>query len=693
MSIMVDTNITHASQDGKILSITSTDTKHTNDLIKPEVVERTDNSDSKKTENNNMEAPINLHLPPELLSIIFTYVKAGALLPDPEPEPGLYHLTYSPLAGQIEHPFVAHPSSRLPSEHLPHWLPCISHVCKYWRTLALTNPALWNSGFPSKYHGVKTFLKRCRRSPTIAFEIDLMSYHVEEDDQDDEDGDQMWPFELLHDSLCRSGGYSGSGGVWKTNHGPKMTEFRVALSHRSQDLAEDVYIFLDRQQSMGNLDLKALELYPSDRRAMGRKSMPTSPFMLSPRVDLRKVRDLRLWSCSLRWGSVSHGLNNLASLRLEGFVPQKLRASFSQIMDVLKRSPQLEALGLHDCFAAAVDADHVDATGTDSKPDPRKTTPRVLLPNLHTLFLKSSESAGPACSLVKFISAPAIRNLTLDLHSNDGGKMVETLLGCIHLGNLHQPRMIEASLCPVFDMSVLQQSLFNNAHGQPNANGNMNHLEIEDKFRYILLNKNGAMLDFSTTFFQAQSLLMYSRVVDAVSLSLDEQSSHEHLQEFVFDIGVTPSEDWWMHVLRRATALRKLTVHRLIDTSDLLNALGQHSGTSVSKEEENAETGKEDEGDASILLPSLDTFNIYDWGLYGEAQMNLDPFPKDDSETYLHLSRCLKSRREFLAKQTGQQQRKPLSLFVAGPYWEDISGTSDPESKINEIIWRDIISR
>jgi hypothetical protein len=45
------------------------------------------------------------------------------------------------------------------------WLPRISHICSYWRMIALSTPSFWTAHFPPTLNGLQAFMDRSRGSP------------------------------------------------------------------------------------------------------------------------------------------------------------------------------------------------------------------------------------------------------------------------------------------------------------------------------------------------------------------------------------------------------------------------------------------------------------------------------------------------------------------------------------------------
>jgi hypothetical protein len=237
----------------------------------------------------NMKTLINLKLPCEILSNIFS-------------------LTKDSYRGD---PHCFDEGSRYKSLST-HWIRCTSHVCSHWRAVALSDPSLWVDGIPANRAAIKVFLERSKDLPIV---LDS---------------------NIIYIASHRAKIYSFI---------PRHMKRVEALYIEHISLAADDGATIAKVLDTDMPHLKELCLsFNLIRRASKRE-----PFFTVPHSIIKGIKYLRLNACNLHWDQAQ--LRNLTVLRLSsGYVPfaRKFRASIKQISNILRLSPELQSLELEN---------------------------------------------------------------------------------------------------------------------------------------------------------------------------------------------------------------------------------------------------------------------------------------------------------------------------------------------------------
>jgi hypothetical protein len=306
----------------------------------------------------NMKATINLLLPREVLSRIFAFLLDISTVNWP------YMRTY--------------PASLR-----------ISHVCTYWREVALSHPYLWTKGFPVNVDGFQTFMQRSKQMPihfdygTIKRLLSVPAHHS-----------------ILFSNLCRA------------------YEFHYVTQEGTRSLIKMI----------NALDVAAPRLEVLVL-GMGEYtySTPRPPILLSEAVDVTQLRMLRLQACALRWDRVE--LQNLSSLDLTGTFEEDEKMTLQQLLAILQRSPRLKNLQL----VHVIGDDHLNHDLSLEVPS---------LPELEYLRIKSK---GLTITKLLFRDPSTLGNvksLHINVQANDEVSTPTLLLAATSLPHFRRPHHI-----------------------------------------------------------------------------------------------------------------------------------------------------------------------------------------------------------------------------------------------------------
>jgi hypothetical protein len=291
----------------------------------------------------NMSTLVNAKIPAEVFSIIFHYTK-------------LFHH----LEKKQGYSF--------------YWIPCVSHVCRHWRSIALSNPSLWTDGIPKNVDAFKTFLTRSKNLP-IVFEKSATSLLPSQRD-------------LIPLFLSQAG---------------RVRELYVDVLGTTC-VTSEILKALDA-------DMPLLEVFHMSISISW--PLSTIPRISIPRPEnLQHVRDLDLFSCGFNWNQVE--LNNLTSLCFSGGFSRELNPSVEQIFDVLKRSPRLQKLDLSSAIKNDLN-------------DPEIPPLDFSLPHLKHLLL-----ATPATRFIKALVNPVmvseLESINIEMFTPDEHTMMDIFI-------------------------------------------------------------------------------------------------------------------------------------------------------------------------------------------------------------------------------------------------------------------------
>lgn len=302
----------------------------------------------------NMLTLINTKLPPEILSAVFHHTKNGC------------------RAGYMSN---------------IQWVRCVSHVCRRWRSIALSDPSLWTEGFPMNAEAVQMFLKRSKNLPIVI---------------DKKIASKMLPLPQFQHLIL------------------SFMERARALYVDVPNTSKDISIILKALQiNMPRLEI--LDLSFSEPWPRWATTLPTpagSDIPIPKPENLKHVQILKLRGCWFDWDRVE--ARNLTMLCLCDLPPGS-GSSLEQIFRILKHSPGLQNL-------------HLTKVARDETPS---SSPSVPLVDFSLSQLKCLELVETGSFIVRALVNPAVlwglERVTLEFATDNKHVLKETLLSATNL--------------------------------------------------------------------------------------------------------------------------------------------------------------------------------------------------------------------------------------------------------------------
>ena len=310
-------------------------------------------------------------LPVELLTRIFVL---GASFDDPYAE--------SPFLLKPEQAYVPMPSSNFQV--------VVSHVCQYWRQVALRAPHLWTTlHFRETPHieRAREYLTRCTRS--TAFLLDILFDSVSEEDHT--------PGVTIYKDEVRT--------IFQTiiPHVKRWRSFHLKICDNDcKGLARQ---FLSTCGPAPNLETLQLYHFEDYRTTQNLYLATYRPPVIVFNNSLPQLRNVSLIGVNLPWEK-SPFLMNLHKLEL-ALHPDNSRPPYRWWRRMLQMSPELETLCLHYSGPKT-------ASGDKWPVDEEK----ISLPRLQELSLTDLDP-DHLCLLLERLKFPNVKTLTLDLPDQD----------------------------------------------------------------------------------------------------------------------------------------------------------------------------------------------------------------------------------------------------------------------------------
>lgn len=297
-----------------------------------------------------IQIAMGLVLPPEILSLVFSFVKVRY-------EAWIKRQTSFRYIKPLD------------------WIRSTTHVCKHWRSVALSSPSLWTSGFPRGLYGIRVFLERSGNLPII-FDQNITSAMLS----------SPQVYSLVYPHIHRAG------------------ELYIVVPNRR--IPKALFIL---NHDMPHL--KALHVDLSERLTPGFRSPPVIPI---PRpAILKNVHDLKLECFGFRWDQIE--MSNLTRLDISGDAfSTDICAPVQQVLTVIRSSPKLIFLRLWNGIRDDPDTKH------------SSTSAAFCLPELEGLFLKT-DGTTLAKNLLNSKVLPKVEEVSVDVSASDQSTMTNIL--------------------------------------------------------------------------------------------------------------------------------------------------------------------------------------------------------------------------------------------------------------------------
>lgn len=189
------------------------------------------------------------------------------------------------------------------------WIRSTSHVCQHWRDVALACPSLWTYIFPAPpgHRSVKELLERSKMAPlVIRLTLGFLKLHHETS-------------VALQSAM---------------EHAPRIRELHIQAPASQMRKIFPNSIPIDAPL-LETLHLSNTNYLPD----------PDSVYKLPQFDGATRLRRLELCKCNLHWPSPL--LSELTHLKLDNL---DILPTMSQLLDALKKMPNLEILDLKDCL-------------------------------------------------------------------------------------------------------------------------------------------------------------------------------------------------------------------------------------------------------------------------------------------------------------------------------------------------------
>jgi len=321
-------------------------------------------------------------LPVELLVRIFGL---GAGFDDP--------YAGSPFLLKPEQAYVPMPSSNFQV--------VVSHVCQYWRQVALRAPHLWTTlHFREKHHIERAmeYLARCTRSTTCL--LDILFDSVSEEDH--------IPGVTLYKDEVRT--------IFQTiiPHVKRWRSFHLKICDNDcKGLARQ---FLSTCGPAPNLETLQLYHFEDYRTTQNLYLATYRPPVVVFNNSLPQLKNISLIGVNLPWEK-SPFLMNLHKLEL-ALHPDNIRPPYRWWRRMLQMSPGLETLCLHYSGPKTTSGDKASDWPIDEE--------KIVLPRLQELSLTDLDP-DHLCFLLERLKIPTVKTLTLDLPDQDFTAVLELL--------------------------------------------------------------------------------------------------------------------------------------------------------------------------------------------------------------------------------------------------------------------------
>ncbi|KAH7906243.1 hypothetical protein BJ138DRAFT_654227 [Hygrophoropsis aurantiaca] len=307
-------------------------------------------------------------------------------------------------------------------EYEPKFQVLVSHVCKHWRTVALSTPALWtviNIGpiERSALERVQCLVERSKGLPvSIRIDCEPPDDEDSEDDADSPGGGDPKPISLndlnaLLDILVP--------------HVQRWRTFELSVS--SYELMFATLLKLSAPSVPAATHLECLQLYHHEE---AETDIFPSPEYSAPLTlfggEAPRIQTLALWGVHVNWNqNWLAGGTQLVDLEL-AYHTEDVRPSWAAFVRILRGSPTLETLTFSASGPAGAPEDWRAERGDVDDKDGLNDV--IELPNLTDLVL-AYHPVEYVSALMRKLALPSLKNLTLDLEEDDFSNFVLQLSG------------------------------------------------------------------------------------------------------------------------------------------------------------------------------------------------------------------------------------------------------------------------
>jgi hypothetical protein len=206
-------------------------------------------------------------------------------------------------------------------------VPLISHVCRRWRSVALSVSSLWTSNFPSSRDGIEVFLERSRNAPVFVVLKEGHKHKIAD----------RWPILRPVSSRIR----------WLSLMTGNQTDLTLMRNSIATTLSE-----LPQNLEGLSISLHSIQVNNGPWYTHFHQPSPQAESLLPHLRTFHCYNFIFNWKCGL--------LRNLHSLVIENNVPLAIsEARLQVLMDVVEACPQLQHLKLapslmHEASRAAI---------------------------------------------------------------------------------------------------------------------------------------------------------------------------------------------------------------------------------------------------------------------------------------------------------------------------------------------------